>query len=325
MNRRIFIRNTLVAACPACWARAAKALDSSSPSISHFKLGAISDGFSQDLEKALKIMKGYGLSWVEIRGLWGKYNTEATPAEIRRVKELLDQYDFRCSVVDSGFFKCDLPGTQPITREEGSNFPYSGQMELLKRATDRAHAWGTDKIRGFTFWRVADPKGIYPRISEELAKAAGVAKAEGGRLVIENEEACNGATGHELAAILKMAPAPNLGYNWDVGNGYEHGEVSYPDGYSALDKSRIWNIHLKGMQCGPGLKQCHETFPDEGQINLVGQLRALLRDHYNETMSLECEFDAPGMNHEQTSERSMQGLLRVVNAVEESRVEKSRS
>ena len=325
MNRRIFIRNTLVAACPACWGRAARALGSSSPSISPFKLGAISDGFSQDFEKALQIMKGYGLSWVEIRGLWGKYNTEAAPEEIRRVKGLLDQYNFRCSVVDSGFYKCDLPGTQPITREEGSYFPYSGQMDLLKRAIDRAHAWGTDKIRGFTFWRVADPKGIYARISEELAKAAAVAKAGGARLVIENEEACNGATGHELAAILKMTPSPNLGYNWDVGNGYEHGEVSYPDGYSALDKSRIWNIHLKGMECGPGLKQCQETFADAGVINLAGQLRALLRDHYNETMSLECEYSARGMTHQQTTERSMRGLLRVLSAVEESRVEKSSS
>jgi sugar phosphate isomerase/epimerase len=110
-----------------------------------------------------------------------------------------------------------------------------------------------------------------------------------------------------------MTPSVNLGYNWDVGNGYEHGEVSYPDGYSALDKSRIWNIHLKGMQCGPGLKQCQETFPDKGEIDLVGQLRALLRDHYNETMSLECEFSAPGMTHRQSTERSMRGLLRVVD------------
>lgn len=312
MQRRTFMKNSLLAVGAAYWAQGARDLGSPTPPLSRFKLGAISDGFSQNLEKALQIMKGYGLSWVEIRGLWGKYNTEATPEEIRRAKRLLDQYNFRCSVVDSGLYKCVLPGTEPISTEDGYG-PYSGQMDLLKRAIDRAHAWGTDKVRGFAFWRVADPKGIYPQISEELAKAATVAKGGGVRLVIENEEACNGATGHEIAAILKMTPSVNLGYNWDVGNGYEHGEVAYPDGYSALDKSRIWNIHLKGMQCGPGLKQCQETFPDVGEINLVGQLRALLRDHYNETMSLECEFNAPGMTHQQTTERSMQGLLRVMD------------
>lgn len=310
VHRRDFLKSAGLAAAASC-ALGLPALGSS-PALRRFKVGAISDGFSQDFEKALQIMKGYGLSWVEIRDVWGKYNTEATPQEIRRIKHLLDQYHFKCSVVDSALYKCVLPGTKAVESEEGS-YPYSGQMDLLKRAIDRAHAWGSDKVRGFTFWRVAKPEKIYPRISEELAKAAEVARSGGVRLVIENEEACNAGTGHELAAILKITPSPNLGYNWDVGNGYAHGEVSYPDGYDALDKSRIWHIHLKGMQCGPGLTHCRETFADEGQINLVGQFRALLRDHYQETMSLECEFKARGMTHQQTTERSMAGLLRVMN------------
>ncbi len=313
MHRRTFLKNAVLATGAAYAARCRRQWGSSSPPLSRFKLGAISDGFSRDFEKALQIMKSYGLSWVEIRGLWGKYNTEATPEEIERVKRLLDQYNFKCSVVDSGFYKCVLPGTNAVSIEGGYHTPYSGQMDLLKRAMERAQAWGADKVRGFTFWRVANPQEIYPRISEDLAKAAEVANGGGIRLVIENEESCNAATGRELAAILKLAPAPDLGYNWDVGNGYGRGEVSYPDGYNALEKGRIWNIHLKGMHCQSGLKQCEETFADSGEIDLVGQLRALRRDNYNESMSLECEFNAPGMNHQQTTERSMQGLLRVVD------------
>ena len=50
-------------------------------------------------------------------------------------------------------------------------------MELLKRASDRAHELGTDKIRGFTFWRVAEPERLSKRIAEELEKAADVAKS----------------------------------------------------------------------------------------------------------------------------------------------------
>jgi sugar phosphate isomerase/epimerase len=311
MKRRTFLKNSVFAAGaaisaggPLAWALPAKPFG-------RFKLGAISDGFSPDLEEALKIMKGYGLSWVEIRAIWGKYNTEATPEEIKRVKSLLDRYHFKCSVVDSAFFKCTLPGTKPVSREDNP-YPFREQMELLKRAAERCHAWGTDKVRGFTFFRVAEPEKLYPRISEELAKAAETARQEGVRLVIENEESCNAATGHETAAILKMTPSPALGFNWDVGNGYSHGEVSYPDGWNALDKSRIWHLHLKGMQCGPGMKKCHETFPDEGVINLTGQFKALERDHYDGTMSLECEFKAKGMTHQQTTERAMQGLIRVV-------------
>ncbi len=311
MHRRVFLKNAALFASSAKWFQGAEALSSPTAPLSRFKLAAISDGFSEDFERALQIMKGYGLSWVEIRDVWGKYNTEITREEISRVKRLLDQYNFRCSVVDSNVYKCVLPGTKPIISEGGS-YPYSDQMDLLKRAIDRAHAWGSDKVRGFTFWRVAEPEAIYSRISDELARAASVAESGGVRLVIENEESCNAATGHEIAAVLKMTPSPNLGYNWDVGNGYLHGEVSYPDGYNALEKSRIWNMHLKGMQCSPGFKDCHEAFADEGEINLAGQIQALLRDQYTGTMSLECEFTAPGMTQQQTTERSMQGLLRVM-------------
>ncbi|HEV3276766.1 MAG TPA: sugar phosphate isomerase/epimerase family protein [Terriglobia bacterium] len=317
MRRRAFLTNATVLSGAVLLLPRLRSLPGLAPSaqpFAGFKLGAISDGFSADFEEALQIMKGYGLGWVEIRAVWGKYNTEASADEIRRIRQLLDQYSFKCSVVDSALYKCTLPGTDPI-HKQADPYPYSGQIELLKRASERAHAWGTDKVRGFTFWRVAQPPALYARIAEDLAKAADAARAEGIRLVIEDEESCNGGTGHETAAILKLAPAPNLGFNWDVGNGYTHGEVSYPDGYQTLDKSRIWHLHLKGMTCGAGLKNCRETFAGEGEIDLAGQFRALQRDHYQESMSLECEFEAPGLTHQQTSRRSLEGLLRVLNQV----------
>ena len=148
MLRRTFLRNAFLTVGAACGAQGARSGGLPIPPAGPFKLGAISDGFSQDFEKALHIMKGYGLSWVEIRGLWGKYNTEATPEEIRRVKDLLDQYNFKCSVVDSGFYKCVLPGTKPVSIEGGYHTPHSGQMDLLKRAMDRCHASLANLLEG---------------------------------------------------------------------------------------------------------------------------------------------------------------------------------
>ena len=58
----------------------------------------------------------------------------------------------------------------------------------------------------------------------------------------------------------------------------------------------------------------HPLLFGQGQINLTGQLRQLLKDDYQETMSLECEFVAPGMTHEATSRRSLEGLLKVMQA-----------
>jgi L-ribulose-5-phosphate 3-epimerase len=308
MKRRTFLTNSLgMAAVAGGWRSAAAPLN-------RFKLGAISDGFSQDFEEALKIIGSYGLNWVEIRKVFGVYNTEATAPQIARLKEALDKYNFRVSVIDSALYKCTLPGTAP-PRAEKDAYPYAEQMELLKRACDRAHALGAEKIRGFTFWRVADPAKISQRIADELSKAAELAHRAGMRLVIENEESCNAATGHELASILKLAPAVNLGVNWDVGNGYSRGEVSFPDGYGALDKTRIWHMHLKGMRCGAGLKNCEESLAGQSQIDLAGQFRQLLRADYRETMSLECEFKAPDMSRLETAKRSLAGLVEIMASV----------
>ncbi len=278
MERRAFLKWLQILCSSALFAGGVSDAARAEPMspLRRFKLGAISDGISQDFEQALKALKSYGLSWVEIRKVFGIYNTEASPTQIQRLKESITRYRFRVSAIDSALYKCTLPGTTPIKAEK-DDYPYSEQMELLKRASDRAHALGTDKIRGFTFWRVAKPGEVSERIAEELGKAAEVANRAGMRLVIENEEACNAATGHELAAILKMAPASNLGVNWDVGNGYWHGEVSFPDGYNALDRKRIWHMHLKGVKCEPNLKNCQETFAGAGQIDLVGQFRQLIR------------------------------------------------
>jgi sugar phosphate isomerase/epimerase len=73
-------------------------------------------------------------------------------------------------------------------------------------------------------------------------------------------------------------------------------------------------MHIKGVQCEAGLQHCHEAFVDQGVIDLAGQFRALDRAGYQETMSLECEFKAPGMTHTETSKRSLEGLLKVLKA-----------
>ncbi len=311
MDRRAFLASMGVLSGPVWCAARATASETAVPPLSRFKLGAISDGFSQDFEEALKIMKRYGLSWVEVRDVYGIYNTEASAAQIRQIRDLLDRYGFRVSVVDSALYKCTLPGTEPLNHPKDS-YSYAGQMDLLERACERAHAWGADKVRGFTFWRVAEPTKISGRIAEELEKAAEAANRMGMRLVIENEESCNAATGHELAGILKLAPARNLGINWDVGNGYTKGEISFPNGYDALDKKRIWHMHVKGMTCQPNLQHCSESLAGEGQIDLSGQFARLLRDGYQGTMSLECEFTMPGLSHAETSQRSLEGVLRAM-------------
>jgi sugar phosphate isomerase/epimerase len=331
MRRRGFLKN-LGALCGGGLATSnLSRLAASTDSLpNRFRLGVISDEFSQDFEEALRIMKGYGLSWVEIRTVWKIYNTEASPDQVRRIRTLLEQYEFKVSVVDTALFKCDLPGVGNVMGEKDT-YPYASQMDLLKRAMDRAHAFGTDKVRVFAFWRVADPEAHFPRIAGELGRAAELAESGGIRLVLEDEGSCNVGCARELAKMLSMVSNANFGANWDVGNGYWHGEVSFPDGYALLDKKRIWHVHLKDVRCGDsaakqpkaeawrlkggpesGTSSCHTALVGEGEVDLLGQLRALLRDGYQGTMSLEPEYETPSMTHQEATRRSLEKLLKIV-------------
>ena len=110
MNRRKFMRTTGYYCGRGLARESGRPLPSATVSPpNQFKVAVISDGLSPDFETALKILKSYKVEWVEIRSVWGKYNTEASPEQIGRLKELLDQYEIRCSQVDTALFKCTFP------------------------------------------------------------------------------------------------------------------------------------------------------------------------------------------------------------------------
>jgi sugar phosphate isomerase/epimerase len=280
-----------------------------------FKLGVITDEVTQDLDKALAWAKGYGLEWVEFRNVWGKYITEFTPDEVKRARDLLAKYGLRVSVLDSAYFKTTLPGTTSKFAEGKGDFAaneHEQQEALLERAFARAKDFGTDKVRIFSFWRVDDPRTVFERVAKELDRTAEFAKREGIRLVLENEFGCNVATGAESATMLKAVQAPSLGLNWDPGNAYAAGELRpFPDGYAPLDKKRMWHMHLKDAEgAGTNWRPI-----GGGKIDYVGQFRAILKDGFSGTMSLETHYLNAAKDKEASSRESMDGLLKVIREV----------
>jgi len=283
--------------------------------VKRFRLGVITDEVTQDLDKALAWAKSYHLEWVELRNVWGKYITEFTPDEVKRAKDLLAKYGMHVSVLDSAYFKITLPGTASDFAEgkdEFSGNQHENQEALLERAFARAKDFGTDRVRIFSFWRVLDPDTVFDRIAKELDRTAEIAKREGIRLLLENEYACNVATAEESAAMLNAVKAPALGLNWDPGNAYAAGEMRpFPDGYALLDKKRIWHMHLKDVE-GTG---ANWRPIGRGQIDYLGQFRALLKDGFSGTMSLETHYLNAAKDKEASSRESMDGLLKVIREV----------
>ncbi len=312
MKRRDFL-------AAATAALALGAMPTSSAELKKFKLGVITDEVTPDLEKALAWAKEFGLEWVEFRNVLGKYVTELNPDEVKRTQDLMAKYNVRLSVLDTPFFKITFPGTQEMLRSgnreaarEDSSI-YDKQKALLERSIARAKDFKTDRIRIFAFWRVNDPKAIFDRVASELETAAATAHREGMRLVLENEHACNVATAVESAAMLKAVKSPGLGLNWDPGNAYAAGEtVPFPDGYALLDKKRIWHMHLKDAQMDAATNRSVWRPVMGGKIDYVGQFRALLKDGYKETMSLETHYQNAAKDKEASSRESMNGILEAI-------------
>lgn len=308
MKRREFMASGAAAAL-------LSTLPAGAANVKQFKLGVITDEITQNFEQALVWVKGFGLDLVELRFVWDKYVTDFTPDDVKKAKDLLAKHGMKVSVLDSPYFKTLLPGTKSKFAEgkpDPMQSDYSQQSAVLERAIARAKDFGTDKVRIFSFLRVAEPKAVFDRVAKELERTAAIAQREGIRLVLENEFSCNVGTGAEGAAMLSAVKSPALGLNWDPGNAYDAGETPYPNGYETLDKKRIWHMHLK--DAAPALKDGETRWMPigGGKIDYVGQFRALIKNGYEGTMSLETHYMNVANNREASSRESMEGLLKVI-------------
>src|SRR5512147_1605977 len=76
-----------------------------------FKLAVINDEISQDFEKACKIAsQDFGLSWIELRGMWDKNITALSDKEIKDAENILAEHKLQVTDIASPLFKTDWPG-----------------------------------------------------------------------------------------------------------------------------------------------------------------------------------------------------------------------
>lgn len=204
-----------------------------------WKLGIITDQVDFELQVVLKrFFPRYQLRWAEIRyldlnGQKRYVYAESTRDELTEVKRQLDDAGVRLSVLDTAIFKITLPGTTPVGEAPAYVDPrlndFGRQLEDLKRAAEAAHLLGANRLRIFTFRRVAAPAAIFDRVVEQLHKALAVAKEQDVTLLVENEYDCNVGTGEETARLFKAIADKRLMHNWDPCNAYEMGEQPFPE------------------------------------------------------------------------------------------------
>jgi L-ribulose-5-phosphate 3-epimerase len=287
------------------------------PVNSRFKLSVITDEITQDFGHALEIAsKEFGLAHVEVRGLWKKNVINLDEKETAEARRLLEKFGLQVTDIASPLFKTDWPGApaskfSPKSPQFGADYSFAQQGEVLERSIAAAKALGTDRIRCFDFWRLDDPKPFREAMDGKLRDTAAQVASKNITLLLENEFACNTATGAEAGRTLQAVQSSNLKLNWDPGNAAYRGEIAFPDGFAKIPKERLGHVHCKDV-----VHKADGTFEwaamGRGIIDYVGQFRALVQAGYSGTMSLETHWRGAG-TPEESSRQSMAGMKELLS------------
>ena len=277
--------------------------------LADIKLGILTDEIDDDVLTAAKFLQQYNLHWAEIRNIWGPYNTSQPMEKVREANRILDEHGVKVSVEGTGFFKIPLPPEGP----EGDK-TLDKQWELLNAGMERARTFGTDRIRVFTFMLgrgEAKSEKAYARIWELTREAA--RRAKGFRLAVENIGGGHVSTGAEAALLLKNVKEDNIGLTWDPNNAGESGEQSFPEGYRKLDVARIFHVHVRDYKHQDGKVVWAKV--GDGEFDNLAHIRALRKDGYKGTFTLETHWRQPGQTKAWCTEQSIKSLLDVVAKV----------
>jgi sugar phosphate isomerase/epimerase len=298
ISRRSFLAGAAIAAT-ACAVRPVVSFGQSSAG--PFKIAVINDEISQDLDHACSVVaRDFGLKWIELRSMWDKNVMDLSAAQVDEARKILAKYGLQVTDIASPLFKTDWPGAP--RSEYGSKGDLHGaaeatfkqQDEILERAIGLAKQFNTQKIRCFDFWRLDDVAPYRAAIDEKLRAAAEVTGKNGLLLVLENEFACNTATGREAARTMNAVQTPQFALNWDPANAVMRGELdAFPGGWNSLPKNRIHHCHCKNAIKGAAGKV--EWSPvGVGYIDWAAQFGALQQAGYRDAVSLETHWRGPG-------------------------------
>jgi sugar phosphate isomerase/epimerase len=259
-------------------------------------LAAITDEYGPELEPALEAMAEAGMTGVELRTIDGRNVVDLADSELDRIRATVEARGMRVVSIASPVFKCTLPSGPPVDERFqqdvfGSPRTFDDQAALIDRSFAVAARTGAGIIRVFSYWRTTQPTACFGAVASALEELAERADEQGLVIGIENEHACNVATGFETSRLLELVTHPALQVIWDPANALVAGEACpYPDGYNLLQKRRIAHVHAKDCFVSGHTP----TWTNVGDnIDWRRHIRSLVDDGYRGAISLETHWKGP--------------------------------
>jgi sugar phosphate isomerase/epimerase len=282
-----------------------------------FRIAAITDEFSPDIERAVRSIADIGMTGAELRLVFGKNILDLTNEELDRAIDIVRGQGLEIISIASPLLKCVLPDAPDVDARFqqdmfASSHTFADQPRLTARAFEIAERTGARIIRVFSFWRTVRPEECFDRVVIALRELAAKAAPHGLTIGLENEHACNIGTGEETARVLAALDHPNLKVVWDPCNALVAGETPFPEGYRKIPAHRIAHVHAKDAFV-TGHKP---TFGPVGEcaVDWIGQIAALEKDGYRGWISLETHWPGPGGDKHEASMICGRNLKRLVTS-----------
>ncbi len=157
------------------------------------RLAAFSDEYADGLEEQCKALNGFGIEYMEMRGVNGKNVSTLTKEELKEAKKVLADYDVKIFSIGSPLGKIKLDGD------------IKAHLEIAKRVFETANELGAKNIRTFSFYL---PEGktreeCKGQVFNELEKLVKLSETYGVTLCHENEALIYGESPEKCLEILE--------------------------------------------------------------------------------------------------------------------------
>lgn len=263
------------------------------------QLSIVTDEISQDLSFALQVCRNLHVDTIELRSVDGKNIVFHDDESLARIQSQLQQGGFQVCSISSPFLKCPL-------WDQSTADAQTHEWQILQRSFELASMFAAPLVRTFSFMRVADPTTVRETVLEVITEAVRRTETAGLKLVLENEHACNIATGVETGWLLERISSPAFGVIWDPGNEAKVGSRPFPEGYDHV-RGRVFHVHLKDVDTNRQYVKM-----GDGSIDYVEQFRALAEDGYSGKMSLETHYIHPEGGRERASRESFAAIVNML-------------
>ena len=218
-------------------------------------ISIFSDELYKDIYEVLPIIKEWGMTHVDFRGMInGKPIEKQTDEELYALKAALDEYGIKPGVIQSSLCKVHLPDAARQAEE----------LDKLEGIIRASNILGTKLVRSFFYWQHAqtDPAcgelamrpDALAQVLEMFAPIARRAKEAGLILAFEN---C-GVTPDEVICVLDALNVPEWGMAWDVSNMFEYLPEAQGDCIAyftkALKYANMLHVKSRGIPTLPQLE-----------------------------------------------------------------------